>query len=202
MRQRKVLAHFPVTDAYTKPLPNIMNTRTHMKKMTIIFTLLLLISCSDDDGNNISTSETDIELVTGINIRNSEFSAAIRLGNPNVFTNNQFIAYPNPPAGALSLLASENISGVWITTANAEKIYQQTDFNSILNSDLYAESIIELNSEMEFTNLNSTNLVLNLENLTSGYYKVFVKINGNIYWDNIYVPENNFEIDDLINYWN
>lgn len=173
-----------------------------MKKMTIIFTLLLLISCSDDDGNNISTSETDIELVTGINIRNSEFSAAIRLGNPNVFTNNQFIAYPNPPAGALSLLASENISGVWITTANAEKIYQQTDFNSILNSDLYAESIIELNSEMEFTNLNSTNLVLNLENLTSGYYKVFVKINGNIYWDNIYVPENNFEIDDLINYWN
>lgn len=173
-----------------------------MKKMTIIFALLLLISCCDEDGINNSTSKTDIELVTGIYIMNSEFSAPTRLGNPNVFTNNQFIAYPNPAAGALRLSASENITDVWIITANAEKIYQQTDFNSILHSDLYAESIIELNSVMEFTNLNSTNLVLNLENLTSGYYKVFIKINGNIYWENIYVPDNNFEINDLINYWN
>jgi len=170
--------------------------------MTIIFTLLILISCSNDDENNSSTSETDIELVTGVNIRNSEFSAPTQLGNPNVFTNNQFIAYPNPPAGALSLLASENISDVWITTANAEKIHQQTDFNSFLNSDLYTESAIELNTEMEFMDLNSTNLVLNLENLTSGYYRVFVKINENLYWDNIYIPESNFEIVDLINYWN
>ena len=173
-----------------------------MKKMTIIFALLIFISCGNDDENNNSTSETDIELVTGINIRNSEFSAPTRLGNPNVFTNNQFIAYPNPPAGALSLLASENISDVWITPANAEKIYQQSDFNSILNSDLYAESLIESNAEMEFLNLNSTNLVLNLENLTSGYYRVFTKINGTLYWDNIYIPESNFEIEDLINYWN
>ncbi len=173
-----------------------------MKKMTIIFALLVLISCSNDDENNNSTSETNIELVTGINIRNSEFSSPTQLGNPNVLTNNQFIAYPNPPAGALSLSASENISDVWITSANAEKIYQQTDFNSILNSNLYTVSEIELNSEMEFTDLNSTNLVLNLENLNSGYFKVFVKIDGNLYWDNIYIPENNFEIDDLINFWN
>ncbi len=48
-----------------------------MKKMIIIFTLLILISCSNDDENNNATSETNIELVTGINIRNSEFSLAI-----------------------------------------------------------------------------------------------------------------------------
>lgn len=114
--------------------------------MIIIFALLILISCSNDDENNNATSETNIELVTGINIRNSEFSLAIQLGNPNILTNNQFIAYPNPPDGALSLLASENISDVWITNAIAEKIYQQTDFNSILNPEFYAESEIELNA--------------------------------------------------------
>ena len=173
-----------------------------MKNITIIFALLIITSCSNDDENNISTTETNIELVTGINIRDSGSSASIQLGNPNVLTDNQFIAYPNPPAGALSLSASENISDVWITPANAEKLYLQADFNSILNSDLYAESLIESNAEMEFINLNSTNLVLNLENLTSGYYRVFVKINGTLYWDNIYIPESNFEIDDLINYWN
>ncbi|WP_299275974.1 hypothetical protein [uncultured Psychroserpens sp.] len=173
-----------------------------MKKMTIIFALLICISCSNDDDNNNSTVETNIELVTGINIRSSEFSAPTQLGNPNVLTNNQFIAYPNPPAGALSLLASENISDVWIIPANAQKTFQQTDFNSVLNSNLYAESLIESNAEMEFMNLNTTNLVLNLENLAAGYYRVFVKINGTLYWDNIYIPEDNFEIDDLINYWN
>lgn len=187
---------FHIQDRY----PTLKKIR--MKRMTIILALLILISCSNDDENNNSTSETNIELVTGINIRNSEFSAPIKLGNPNVLTNNQFIAYPNPPAGALSLSAPENISDVWITSANAEKIYQQTDFSTILNSDLYAESEIELNAEIEAIDLNSTNIVLNLENLSSGYYRVFVKINGTLYWDNIYIPESNFEIDDLINYWN
>ncbi|MBU2974595.1 hypothetical protein [Zobellia sp. B3R18] len=173
-----------------------------MKKMTIIFALLVSISCSNDDENNNSMSETNIELVTGINIRNSEFSAPIKLGNPNVLTDNKFTAYPNPPAGALSLSASENISDVWFASANAEKIYEQTDFNSILNLGLYSESEIKLNPEIELNDLNSKNLVLNLKDLNSGYYKVFVKINGNVYWDNIYIPESNFEIDDLINFWN
>ena len=173
-----------------------------MKKITIIFALIIFINCSNDNENSNSTTETSIELITGINIRNSEFSEPTQLGNPNILTNNKFIAYPNPPAGALSLLATENISDVWITPANAEKIYQQTNFNSILNSELYTQSLIESNAEMEFINLNSTNLVLNLENLTSGYYRVFVKINGTLYWDNIYIPSSNFEINDLINYWN
>ncbi len=172
-----------------------------MKKVTIILALLFFISCSNNDDNNNSTAETDIELVTGINIRNSEFSQPIQLGNPNIFTNNQFITFPNPPVGALSILASENISDVWITPANANKIYQQTDFNSILNSNLYDQSLIESNAEMEFNDLNSTNIVLNLENINSGYYKVFAKINGRLYWENIFVPDDNFEIDDLINYW-
>ena len=172
-----------------------------MKKITIILALLLFISCSSDDENNNSRTETDIELVTGISIRNSEFSAPIKLGNPNVFTNNQFIAYPNPLAGFLTLLASENISNIWIIPASADRIYQQTDFNSILNSDLYTETQIESNAELEFIDLSSANIILNLESLNSGYYKVFVKINGNLYWENIFVPDDNFEIDDLINYW-
>jgi len=168
----------------------------------ILIGLLILSSCSNDDDTNISINETDIDLVTGINIRNSEFSEVIQLGNPNVFSNNQFIAYPNPPAGVLSLSSSQNISDVWIRPANANRIHQETDFNSILNSDLYVETQIQSNSELEFSNLSFLNLDLNLESLNSGYYKVFTKINGEIYWENIFVAENNFEIEYLINYWN
>lgn len=173
-----------------------------MKKIMITFILLLFLSCSSDDENNNSTTPTDIALVTGINIRSSSFSAPIQLGNPNVFTNNQFIAYPNPPAGALSVSASQNISDVWIIPANGVKIYQQEDFSSILNSDLYTEPIVESNAEMEFTNLNTPDIILNLDQLTAGYYRVYVKIGGILYWDNIYIPDGNFVIDDLINFWN
>jgi|LauGreSBDMM110SN_4_FD.fasta_scaffold35502_2 YbbR domain-containing protein len=173
-----------------------------MKKISIFFALLIFISCSNNNENRNSSTETSIELVTGINIRSSEYSEPIQLGNPNILNNNKFIAYPNPPSGALSLLAYENISDVWITPANAEKIYQQTNFKSILNSELYDQGLIESNAEIEFLNFSSKNLVLNLENLTSGYHRVFVKIDGTIYWDNIYIPDSNFEITDLINYWN
>lgn len=173
-----------------------------MKNITLAFGLLLLFSCSNDDDNNNPITGTEIEVVTGINIRSSPYSESIELGNPNIFTNNQFITYPNPPAGALSLSAQGNISDIWITPANEVKIFQQTDFSILLNADLYAPSLIESKAVMEFTGLNTQNIVLNLESLTSGYYKVFVNINGTLYWDNIYVPNNNFEIDDLINYWN
>jgi len=179
-----------------------------MKKMTIIFVLLLLTSCSNDDEDNKVTKETDvllatdIQLATGINIRNSEFSEVTQLGNPNVFINSKFIAFPNPPAGVLSLSSSENISSVWVIKVNAVKIYQQTDFSSILNSDLYDESEIKLDPVIESVDLNSNNVTLNLENLKTGYYRVFVKINGSLYWDNIYIPENNVGIDELINFWN
>lgn len=172
-----------------------------MKKMTIILAILILISCSNDDENNNSSAETDIELVAGVYLRSSEFSTVIQLGNPNVFTDNQFIAYPNPPIGSIILSAPVDMSDIWVVPANAEKTYQETDFNSILNSDLYDEAQIKLNSEIELLDLNFTTISLNLENLTSGYYKVFVKINGKLYWDNIYVPDSNFEIDELINYW-
>jgi len=171
-----------------------------MKKLTLILALLLFISCSSDE-NNSSSNETDIGLVTGINLRDSGSLPIGQLGNPNVFTNNQFTLYPNPPARVLGLLSTEKMTDIWLTPASAKKIYQQTDFSTVLNSNLYAETQIESTAALEFLNLNATRINLNLENLNAGYYKVFVKINGALYWENIFVPDNNFEMDDLINYW-
>ena len=94
------------------------------------------------------------------------------------------------------------MADIWLVPAKAQKVFQTTNFDNILNSELYTESEIDSNSELKFLNLNSNNIQLNLENQSAGYYKVFVKINENIYWENIYVPNDNFDIDDLINFWN
>ena len=173
-----------------------------LKLTLLIIILFSIISCSSDNEDNNTKSGTDIKLVTGINIRNSEFSQPIQLGNPNILTNNQFIIYPNPTLGLLRLKSNSDISDVWIIPAKANKSYQKTDFTAILTSEMYNETLITSNAEMEITDLTTTNLTINLNELNYGYYRVFVKINGKIYWDNIYFQDNNMDIEDLNNYWN
>ena len=159
----------------------------------------MIFSCSKDDSSSIS--ETDMKLVTGINLTNTGANIEMQLGNPNVL-NTPLSVYPNPPSGVVAIESYENMTDIWLVPANAQKIFQTTDFNNILNTELYTESEIDSNSNLKFLNLNVTNIQLNLENVNSGYYKVFVKINGSIYWDNIYVANNGIQIDNLINFWN
>lgn len=173
-----------------------------MKKLIILLALNFLISCNKDNDDIKTANATNIDLVAGLHIRNSNDSEIIKLGNPNVWNENQFIIYPNPTAGALSLSSNDRITDVWIIAAKANKTYQNTNFNLILNSNVYSESQIISNSKFQFNNLNSSNVVLNLNDVNSGYYKVFVKINSKLYWENIYVPDDNFQIEDLLNYWN
>ncbi|NNL16227.1 MAG: hypothetical protein HKO81_06260 [Flavobacteriaceae bacterium] len=173
--------------------------------MRIVLNLLLvvnlLVSCQNDDDNSTSNSETDLELVTGIEIRNSQSSALMNLGNPNINTN-QVIMYPNPPIDALRIdaIGNSGITDIWLVTGNAQKTHQDIDFDSLLSSDTYSESEIEDESEYYFSFNESGNAIINLENYSNGYYKVFVKINNQIEWNNVYVG-NDMDIDDLMSFW-
>ena len=169
-----------------------------MRKILILFASILLLSCSDDSSTPFN--ETDLNLITGINLTDTGTNVAMQLGNPNVL-NNLLTVYPNPPSGMISIKSFENIEDIWLVPAKAQKVFQTTNFNDILNSELYTESELDSNSELKFLDINFNNIQLNLENLSSGYYKLFVKIKGNIYWENIYVPNSNFDINDLIKFW-
>jgi hypothetical protein len=123
------------------------------------------------------------------------------LGNPNVFNNNRFIATPNPPNDFMSVISQETISDVWLVPANAQKIYQQTEFSVILNSNLYSESVIDSSSQLKVNDSSSNHFILNLESLNPGYYRIFVKINGSMFWENIFIPDSGFQIEDVFDYW-
>lgn len=171
-------------------------------QLLLFFCILASFSCSKDEGD--SMNKTDINLVTGLYLKENPYVQPITLGNPNVY-DTEFSVYPNPPAGIIEVSASEQISAIWIRPATAKKIYQETNFGDILDSSTYTESQITTNFEMEMLGVNQKNVRINLENLNSGYYRVFVKISGNVYWDNIYVPDENFtfeDFEDLIDYWN
>ncbi len=173
-----------------------------MKKILLILIITSFINCNNNEDLNNSKTETDINLVTGINLINNFGIKTGELGNPNELNNNNFVFYPNPTVDVLDLKSLESISKVWITSANSNKEYQHTDFNSILNSNLYSENEIESVSKLKFTELNKSGIKIDLGSLEDGYYRVFVEINGIIYWENIFIGTNNNELGDLLNYWN
>ncbi len=174
-----------------------------MKKEIFILLTFLFLSCSSNDDTNNLTEPTSLSLVTGINFRENFDDPPLELGNANIFVDNKFVIYPNPSNGPVYLSSSQNVTDVWIVPANPEKIYQDLDFNTILNTNLYSEQSIISNSNFSLTSQSSTNLSLNIGTLATGYYRVFVKIDGDIYWDNLYKnngssPE---QMAAIVNFW-
>jgi hypothetical protein len=177
----------------------------NMKKTLLILLSVLALSCTGDESHK-QTSKTALNLITGINLRQNIDDVPIQLGNPNVFTDDKFVIYPNSAISTFNIMSAgnENITDVWILPGSPEKIYQQQDFTSILNADLYAEQSIVTHSTISLNSQSSNYIGVNIEALEPGYYRVFVKIGGKIYWDNVYkTSENNEEeINSMMNYWN
>ncbi|RYJ36443.1 hypothetical protein NU08_4509 [Flavobacterium anhuiense] len=169
-----------------------------MKKILFILISLLAVSCSNDD-KTPETDKTSINLVTGINVRNTADDTGLYLGNPNTLANQKFVLYPNPANETVYILAEQNVTNVWIVPATAEKIYQDFNFSSILNNNLYSEQSIISNSNLSLNGLSTNNPKLNISTLAKGYYKVFIKSGGVIYWDNLYKYESNGNNEEQFN---
>jgi hypothetical protein len=178
-----------------------------MKKTIFILLLILTISCNKEENvvPNI-TDKTYIKLITGINFRQNFDDQVLQYGNPNVLVNNMFIIYPNPAIESVVIQAEENINAVWLVKANPEKIHQEINFNNVLNTNLYNEQLINSISNLSLTSQSSNNIVMNIDTLEQGYYRIFVKIGGVIYWDNLYKYENGGnneeQFDAFSNFWN
>ncbi len=180
----------------------INNSLTYMKKLSFSLLLLFIISCdNNDDSENIGNDATRLDLVTGINIRSSVNAPDVQLGNPNITMNTDFRIFPNPPIGTVFLTSAREIEEVWIIEGNAEKSFQETDFSTLLRPDLYTEDDIDSQAILKFPDQNVGNITLDLTDLNIGYYRVFVKMDGNLYWDNIYVSDGSVAIEQLIVFW-
>lgn len=164
----------------------------------------MAISCSKDEPN-IQTDKTSINLITGVNFRMTSDDLGVQHGNPNIFANNKFLIYPNPANEVVYILAQENVTDVWFVRANPEKIYQDINFSDHLNSNLYSEQSIISNSNFTVSQKSTKSFSMNIGTLAKGYYKVFIKIGGIIYWDNLYKYENNGnseeEYNSIKNFW-
>ena len=174
-----------------------------MKKKVLFLISILSLSCSNDESNN--PENTALNLVTGINCRQTADDSSLQLGNPNILVNNKFVIYPNPANEVVYISSQENVTDVWLVSANPEKIYQNVNFSSILNTNLYTEQSIATNSDFSINGQSSNSFSINVGTLEKGYYRVFVKIGGMIYWDNLYKYENQGNNEEqftaISNFW-
>ncbi len=170
-----------------------------MKNLFYVCLVLLAISCSSDS----ATDQTAIDLVTGVTFRQTPDDLPQTFGNPNVRVNDQFVLYPNPTTQYLQVVSQSPISDVWIIPAHAQKIYQSVDFSTVLHSDTYSEATVANHASITLNAQTSTEVVVNLESLTEGYYRIFVKINGALYWDNMYLDPVNTEehTAEVLGFW-
>ena len=169
---------------------------------TLCILLLFACACSDDDDSSPRSKETDLNLVTGIVIRGALSDPGMRLGNPNNIGNLQFALYPNPTLESFAIRTrGSSITDVWIVPAEERKAFEQTDFSTVLTPQTYAQADVERAAQETFLGLDTTVVILNVEDLSPGYYRVFVKIEDGIYVENIYLAGNNFDIQDIIDFW-
>jgi hypothetical protein len=172
-----------------------------MRKIIFILLALSILACNKDDDNKPTISETKLGLITGINLLPESGPSPIRLGNPNIFIDKNIVSvYPNPVINVLTINSYYEITDVWIIPASPEKIHQETNFEMILNSNTYSEIELTEKASFEINNNNSTTAPINFENLDPGYYRVFIKTNNTIMWDNILFIDDG-ELQDVFNYW-
>lgn len=94
-----------------------------MKRIIIFLVFVSVIGCSEKEDLDNSENNTDINLVTGINLIDFTGGNIGQLGNPNELNMINFGLYPNPTVNILNLYSRGNISKIWIRPAKSSKNY-------------------------------------------------------------------------------
>ena len=171
-----------------------------MKKITIVFSFFIFLNaCSNIEG---VSDPIALEIVTGMNLIDTFGNNAGTLGNPNVLYSNLNVSmYPNPAINILRVSSDAGIKNVLIVKGNPTSVFKNTDFNAILNRELYTNSEIKSKSSFDIEAINNTNIAIDLARFEQGYYRVFIELeDGSIAWDNIYFKASQTD-SDSINYW-
>ncbi|PCE65755.1 hypothetical protein [Sediminicola luteus] len=170
-----------------------------MKKWFPLVLVLAFIGCDSDD---LGGGAAQLDLVTGIWNPTIVPEEGFVLGNPNVRNLGVFTIKPNPADNEIQLSSDQNISKVYLVLGKPLRKYKEVDFATLLNADLYTEAEIRDKAVSESPSIEVQPITISFEDLAPGYYRVFVQIEGQFYWDNAYVSkEAGFDIQTLVDFW-
>lgn len=173
-----------------------------MKKSGIFILLILLIftsGCTKEKAD-YRLSEFDIPVVTGYYLRDDIGFPMGKIGTPNVrlsnesddFTSDYYLMlYPNPCDKSCVLYikspSDQSIKKVWVVQAS---YFDQMPGSE---NELNMISLIAGGAPLLQAETTSRNLWLDLTSFKTGYYRVYVKIDDQILYDNLVINKSNPE---------
>ncbi len=186
-----------------------MNLKQFIYLFSVLAIALFGYNCGDteDPEPTNENPELAINLVTGINMTDEQGAPVGNVGNPNVYPGNLML-FPKPCKDVISVFDMSNFKNIWVTKGNKNQSFADIEYDRLLaNTDYPTDSILlvtELIFELENQDVSQVNL--NLENLSTGYYRVFVEMkSGDLFYDNIYVDKETPQgerVDKLVSDWN
>jgi len=170
-----------------------------MKNLLLLFFIAFLVSCVDKTSQDDTDLITEISIVTGIQLFDSDGVFEGSLGNPNVIVDSNVLSvYPTVSEETIIVRANDNIQNIWILNGDPTLFYQQIDYSTVVSSSTYSEE--EIVSSLSFSyDASANNVTIGLSNLQKGFYRIFVKLaDDKIHWQNVYVGT---QEDEELNFW-
>jgi hypothetical protein len=176
--------------------------------MTRLFYLLLgisflLLSCKKAD-SDYRTSGSPIVMIRGFEVRNEMGQKLADIGNPDIHISDSsgsdfiahfnIIAYPNPTEDRMAIYFTQTLVGIktrlWIVPATFTG--SGSEDVSFFGQVIIAPAEKPLMDTVVF--MNWWYKYIQIRNLPEGYYRIYMKTDGILLWDNI-VFSKNFKYD-------
>ena len=172
-----------------------------MKKWIVVLVMAtLFISCGDEDEEDFDPTRLDI--VTGLRLRDNLGQVIATWGNPNVSSNTAMAVFPIPANDVIRVQTGSAIQNIWVVSGFPSRRFFDTDFAQVYAENPFQENAVRAAAIRSFDNVGSTNIVLNLSDVSQGYYRLYVQLqNGSILIDNIYVDQSGNPDLTGINFW-
>lgn len=163
--------------------------------------IALLAACGDADEEDFDP--TRIDIVTGMQVVNTQGAAVEQWGNPNLPNVARATVFPKPATDVIRVETTSSIKHIWVISGFPTKRFVDTNFQQVFAQNSYDVEEVSANATRTLENLNQTIVDVNLDGLSQGYYRMFIQFqDDSLTWDNFYVAGSGSVNFDDINFWN
>ncbi len=171
-----------------------------MNRNSLLILLVIVafaISCSKEEAD-LRMPEFEVPVVTGFHMRDEAAQPMGSIGIPNVklghpsgnWDSEYFITFfPNPAInrGTVYMKSPDeyDVKKVWLTRAVFKPPFSIPDIDTDGMNNFIAGGTPLIQAETT-----DDHLFLNLTDLSSGYYRLYVSVNGHLFYDNIVIDKN------------
>ena len=168
-----------------------------IRTLSILILIQLLSSCTKEN-TEFRMADFNIPIITGYYLRDVYGDYIGRVGYPNIklgdksnYSNSEYFLafYPNPCNEHIGIHIESPVNSstkkLWITPA----IFDERTTNSSIY--LNCANIVVEGYPVYQTELDNNTTFLSLENIENGYYRIYLKIDDILLYDNLVIVKTN-----------